>query len=293
MPTPKLHATRPLGAHMSTSGSFVNAVEESLVVGATALQLFTKSQLRWAAPPIKPADAQAFRDAVAAAGLKHVCAHDSYLINLAATSDESRQKSVASLIHEIERAEMLGCACVVLHPGSPKEDGLDVGIQRVSDGLKQVLKATAGMACRVALENTAGQGATLGVKLVELRRMIEGCDNDPRLAVCLDTCHAFAAGYDLRTAQAVAAFADEVERELGLKRIMMLHINDSKKDCGSRIDRHEHIGQGCLGEAAFRCFFAEPRFKGIPGIIETPKDDDDPELKEDRMNLTKLVECGA
>ena len=280
---------RPLGAHMSVSGTFVTAVEQSMLVGASAVQIFTKSQLRWQATPIAAESATAFRAAVSTAGLRFVCVHNSYLINLAATVDELREKSVASLIHELERAEMLGCACLVMHPGSPKQDGIDVGIQRVVAGLRTALKATAGFKVRIALENTAGQGATLGVKMPELGAMIAGVDGDPRVGVCIDTCHAFAAGYDLRTPQAVAGLVDEFAREVGLDRLIMLHLNDCKKECGSRIDRHEHIGQGCIGEAAFGYLLREPRLGGIPGIIETPKDEaKDPELTDDKRNLALL-----
>jgi deoxyribonuclease-4 len=274
---------------MSVSGALVTAVKQSQMVGATAVQIFTKSQLRWQASPIAADAATEFREAVAAAALRFVCVHNSYLINLAATADELREKSVASLIHELERAELLGCACLVMHPGSPRQDGADVGIQRVVAGLRAALKATAGFKVRIALENTAGQGATLGVKMQELGAMIAGVDGDPRVGVCIDTCHAFAAGYELRTPQAVAALVDEIAKEIGLERVIMLHLNDCKKECGSRIDRHEHIGQGCIGEAAFGYVLQEPRLAGIPGIIETPKDEaKDPELTDDKRNLALL-----
>lgn len=284
-------AKRPLGAHMSVSGGFVTAVKQSVAAGADAVQIFTKSQLRWAAPPIQPGDAAAFRAAVKAAGLRFVSAHDSYLINLAAGDDEVRAKSVASLIHEAGRAELLGCACVVLHPGSPKEDGRDVGVERVAAGLRDVLKATASCTCRIALENTAGQGNTLGRTFAEIAAMIRLAGDDPRLGVCLDTCHAFAAGYELRTPAAVAKLAEEFDRTLGLKRLLMLHLNDSKKDLSSHVDRHEHIGTGCIGEEGFRCVLNEPALKGIPGILETPKDEDDPDMTDDRRNLAKLRAC--
>ncbi len=285
---------RPLGAHMSVSGGFTTAVEQSALVEATAVQIFTKSQLRWQSSPITAGEAQAFRAAVAASPLRFVCVHDSYLINLAATDDAIREKSVTSLAHELERAELLGCACVVMHPGAPKQDPKEVGIRRIADGLRDVLRATAGMKVKIALENTAGQGSTLGVNFAEIAAMLAGADGDARLGVCLDTCHAFASGYELRTPQAVAAMLDEFEQAIGLGRLLMLHLNDSKKDCGSRIDRHEHIGKGCIGAVGFSCVLQEPRLRGIPGIIETPKDDaKDPDLKEDRENLTLLRELEA
>ena len=278
---------RPLGAHMSVSGSFTTAVAEAVTAGADALQIFTKSQLRWQAPPISDAAAREFRAACRAVGLRFLCAHDSYLINLAAGGAELWDKSVASLAHELERAAQLEVGCLVLHPGSPKDDGAAEGIRRIVKGLREVLRLTAGNPVRLALENTAGQGATLGASMTELAAMIAGCDGDPRLGVCLDTCHAFAAGHDLRTPQAVAALADAMAAGFGLERLLLLHLNDSLKDCGSRVDRHTHIGEGCIGEAGFRCLLAESRFKGIPGILETPKGDD-PTLADDRRNLATL-----
>lgn len=280
---------RLLGAHMSTAGGFITAVAQSALVDATAVQIFTKSQLRWKSTPIAVGEAKAFREAVAASPLRFVSVHDSYLINLAATADELREKSLASLTHELERGEMLGCVCLVMHPGAAKDDPREVGIQRIVEGLTQALKATAGMRIRIAIENTAGQGSTLGVKFAEIAAMIRGAGDDSRLGVCLDTCHAFAAGYELRTPQAVAAMLDEFEREIGLGRLILLHLNDSKKEFGSRLDRHEHIGKGCIGEAGFRNVLREPRLRGIPAIIETPKDEKtDPELNEDRANLELL-----
>ena len=283
---------RPLGAHMSVSGSFLTAVTATVTAGADALQIFTKSQLRWHAPPIADSTAREFRAAVQAAGLRFLSAHDSYLINLAAGSEDTWANSVASLTLELERAAQLGVFCLVLHPGSPKTDGAAVGIQRIVKGLREVLRSTAGNPVRLALENTAGQGATLGATVQELAAMIDGCDGDPRLGLCLDTCHAFAAGYDLRTPAAVAALVDAITAGPGLDRLLMLHLNDSKKECGQHLDRHEPIGEGCIGEPGFRCLLAEPRLKGIPGILETPKSDD-PAMTDDRRNLATLRRCEA
>ena len=282
------HELRPLGAHMSISGGFLTAVKQSVAAGADALQIFTKSQLRWETSPMPDAAAKEFRDAVAAAGIKFVSVHDSYLINLASGSADLWQKSVRSLIHEVERTEQLGCNCVVLHPGSPKEDGAEAGIARVAKGLREVLDATQGCKAGLALENTAWQGATLGISFTEIAKIIHGAGDDPRLGVCLDTCHAFASGYELRTPMAVKLMADEFDQEIGLKRLWMLHINDSMKPLGSRVDRHDHIGKGCIGEDGFRCVLNEPAFRGLPGILETPKEEDDPTMSADRRNLALL-----
>ncbi len=281
-------ALRPLGAHMSISGGFLTAVRQSEAAGATALQIFTKSQLRWDAPPITEAAACEFREAAAKAGIGFISVHDSYLINLASGSEDLRCKSIASLTLEVRRAEQLGCACVVLHPGSPKEDGAEAGIARVAAGLREALAATDGSAVGLALENTAGQGATLGVSFAELAKIIRAAGGGKRLGVCLDTCHAFASGYELRTPMAVRLMADEFDREIGLDRLWMLHLNDSRKDVGSRVDRHEHIGKGCIGEEGFRCVLSDPAFRGLPGILETPKDEADGTMAADRENMALL-----
>ena len=285
-------AGRPLGAHMSTSGAYTTAVEQTLAVKATAVQIFTKSQLRWQAPPLKDADASDFKAAVKEANLKFVCAHGSYLVNLASPNNETRDKSLASLAHELERAEALGCACLVIHPGSSKDEGTDTGIHKIADGLRQALKATNGCAVKIALENTAGQGATIGVSVEEIRRLMDGVDFDPRLRMCLDSCHAFAAGYDLRNQEGVKKLVDEIESLIGLDRLMMLHLNDSMKDCGSRIDRHQHIGEGFIGIDGFKNLFADKRLNAVPGIIETPKDEKT-FLVDDSRNLLALCAAGA
>lgn len=282
------HELRPLGAHMSISGGFLTAVKQSVAAGADALQIFTKSQLRWETSPISDDAAKEFRDAVAAARIKFVSVHDSYLINLASGDPELWRKSVNSLTHEVRRAEQLGCNCVVLHPGSPKDDGAEAGIARVGKGLREVLDATSDCKAGLALENTAGQGATLGISFEEIAKIIHAAGDDQRLGVCLDTCHAFASGYELRTPMAVKLMADEFESTIGLKRLWMLHLNDSKKDCGSRVDRHDHVGVGCIGEDGFRCVLNEPAFRGLPGILETPKAEDDPTMGDDCKNLAIL-----
>ena len=285
-------AGRPLGAHMSTSGSFTTAVEQARTVGANAVQIFTKSQLRWQASPLKESEASEFKAAVKEAGIKFVCAHNSYIINLASTNPETRDKSLASLIHEVERSEALGCACLVMHPGSPKDDGVECGLKRISDGLRQALKATSGCAVMIALENTAGQGATIGVSMEEIRSLMDGVDFDPRLRMCLDTCHAFAAGYDIRKKGGVDRLVGEIESLVGLDRLMMLHLNDSKKECGSNVDRHENIGEGFIGAVGFKNLFADKRLLGIPGIIETPKEDKT-YAEEDTKNLLAICAAGA
>ncbi|NOY81089.1 MAG: deoxyribonuclease IV [Kiritimatiellaeota bacterium] len=277
---------RPLGAHMSIAGGFPKAVQRARRVSATALQIFTKNQVRWRAPDLDMDDVAGFREDAVAAGIRFVCAHNSYLINPASPSGRVRKLSENALEVELRRAGALGCVCLVMHPGSPKDDPTEVGLTRVCDTLARVLERTSGSTIRIALENTAGQGRTLGAELEQLARIIERLDSHPRLGVCLDTCHAFAAGYDLRTPHAVRAFAERVRGTFGLERVLLLHLNDSKGELGGRLDRHEHIGRGKIGEAGFAALLAEPLLRGVPGILETPKDPGT--LAEDVRNLAIL-----
>ncbi|MBT7167134.1 MAG: deoxyribonuclease IV [Victivallales bacterium] len=277
-------SSRPLGAHMSIAGGCPKAIEHALSVQATALQIFTRNQKRWESKPLAQAEADAFRGA--SVELDYVCAHAGYLINLASPDESMRERSLVALLDELDRAERLGCDCLVLHPGSPKDDASTIGIGRVAKGLREALRATAGAEVRIALENTAGQGSTLGSTLQELGAILDACDRDPRLAVCIDTAHAFAAGYDLRTETGLAALLRGIEQFVGWERLRVLHLNDAKNRCGSRADRHEHIGQGQIGEDGFRRLLTAPELRHVPGIIETPKDGKS--LAEDVTNLATL-----
>lgn len=278
---------RPLGAHMSVAGGILNSIGHAAKVASDALQIFSKSQLRWQAAPIDRATADAFKAAYAGSGLRFLCIHVGYLINLASPDADTRGKSLAALGDEVRRAAALGCGVVVMHPGSPKEDGREAGMARIAAGLERVLADTADCPVAIALENTAGQGATIGDSLEELGDLASRLDQHrERIAFCFDTCHGFAAGIDLRSAQAVGRLADDIERFFGLERLVAFHLNDSKTALGSRRDRHEQIGKGHIGEAGFANLLAEPRFKGIPGIIETDKDEKT--LAEDVVNLNLL-----
>ncbi len=280
---------RALGAHMSIADGVDKAVERADRIGATALQIFTRNQVRWEAPPRSKDEIRRFQRRLAASRIRFVCAHASYLINLASSDDEIRQRSCRALVDELSRAQDLNCFCLVLHPGSPKLDGAAVGLERVVAGLREVLEKTEALKVRIALENTAGQGNVLGGYVAQLMEIIHRLDNHPRLGLCLDTCHGFAAGIDFRVVRAVESLAEEIRCGVGLERLYVLHLNDCKTECGSGIDRHQHIGQGHLGNEGFRNLLSEPLFKGIPGIIETPKKDSD-WASLDVANLTRLRE---
>lgn len=274
-----------LGAHMSIEGGVENAVQRGADLGCNVIQIFTQSASRWKGKPITDYSMKAFRKAALAEGIR-VYSHDSYLINLASGDQRLFKKSVKSLIQEIQRCSYLGIGAVVAHPGSAKGTDPRSGIASVISGLNEVFRATSGINVRVLLENTAGQGSALGSAFTELARMIEGCAFPERLGVCFDTCHAFAAGYDLRTKERCEAVMEEFDTVMGLDRLEALHLNDSKRGLAQRVDRHEHIGKGEIGLDCFRYFMTCHYFADVPKILETPKKQDDKDM--DPINLELL-----
>ncbi len=261
------------GAHCSIAGGLHRAAEIAAELDSGTVQLFTKNANQWSARPIADSEAKAFKAAVRKARLKHPTAHDSYLINLAAPGDELFEKSVAAFVDELTRAERLGLSYLVTHPGAHVGSGEDAGLRRVTEGLDEALRRTAGFKVKVLLENTAGQGTCLGHRFEHLARLIADSADPGRLAVCFDTCHAFAAGYDLSTQEGYDATFAEFARVVGLRKLKAFHVNDSARPLGSRVDRHAGIGLGRIGEAAFRRLANDPRFAKHPMILETPKED--------------------
>lgn len=275
----------PFGAHMSISGGLAKAFARGQQVGCEAMQIFTKSERQWAAKPIAPEDAAAFRAEQARTGIGPVVVHDSYLINLAAPGDELWAKSTAAFAHELERCAQLAIPYLVTHPGAHTGSGEAAGLEREAAALNRLFAEGVGGDTVVLLETTAGQGSALGNRFEHLARLFELVPYPARLGVCLDTCHVFAAGYDIRTPEAYAATFAEFDRLVGLQQIRCFHLNDSQKDLGSRVDRHAGIGQGCIGLEAFRLLVNDRRFAAVPKIIETPKGDD---MAEDVENLALL-----
>ena len=260
-----------LGAHMPTAGGPHNAITDGVEIGCRAVQIFTASPRQWRAPVIAPEVAAKFKEVVQESGITKTVAHDSYLINLAAEpGSETLAKSRAAFKAEIERAEMLGVDFLVSHPGAHLGAGEDVGIARLIESLDLLHAETAGAKVRVALETTAGQGTYLGGRFEHLARIISGVQDPERLAVCLDTCHVFAAGYDIRTPETYAATMAEFDKIIGLRWLQVIHANDSQKALGSHADRHAHIGDGEIGLEAFRLLVNDPRLAGLPVIVETP-----------------------
>ncbi len=275
------------GAHFSVAGGLNRAVDQCVTHGADAVQIFTKNASQWAGKPLHPPECGAFKAAVARAGVKVTAAHDSYLINLASPDDALHEKSVAAFADEILRADLLGLDYLVTHPGAHVGSGEDAGLARAVRGFDAALDRAPDSAVTVLIETTAGQGSCLGAKFEHLAHLLAGVRHPERFGVCLDTCHVFAAGYDLRTADGYAAVFAEFAAVVGLHKLKMFHVNDSAKPLGSRVDRHAGIGLGEIGDTAFRLLAADPRFADLPMVLETPKDDDDGNPM-DAVNLAKL-----
>jgi deoxyribonuclease-4 len=260
-----------IGAHMSIAGGVSNAVERAVVHGCEALQIFTKNGSQWRGKPLDPADVRRFRDRVAQAGIAPVVSHASYLINLATTFPVLREQSIAAFVDELERADTLGLLGVVIHPGTCTAGREEDALRLIADAIRTAFKARPRRKTMVILEHTAGQGRTLGHRFEQLATILEHLNGSPRVGVCLDTCHLVASGYDIVSDGGYARTFTAFDRLIGLDRLTVFHGNDSKKPCGSRVDRHEHIGEGCLGEEPFRRLLHDRRFAGLPILIETEK----------------------
>ncbi len=275
-----------LGAHMSISGGIDLAPLRGQEVGCQTIQLFTRSNNQWLARPLPSDEIERYRTNLRATGIAPTVAHGSYLINLASTDPDLRRRSLAAFLEELERAEALGIPYLVTHPGAHMGAGEEAGIRQVATSLRGLLKRTNGHRVRVVIETGAGQGTSLGYRFEQIAALLDQIGLPERTGVCLDTCHVFAAGYDIRTPEGYAAVMDEFDRIVGLPHLRVVHLNDSKKKLGCRVDRHEHIGKGEIGLEAFRCLVTDPRLRGVPMILETPKDDD--YVSADRGNLATL-----
>lgn len=255
---------------MPTNGGLASALTSGAEIGCTAIQLFTANPKQWQHAPLSDDDVESFLSAREATGIAFACAHDSYLINLAAPDQKIHSSSLRAFRREIERAHRLGIPWVVTHMGAHVESGEEAGLERLTRSVRQLLDETDGMSAGIALETTAGQGTGLGYTFEQLGRVLNGVGEHPRLGVCLDTCHVFAAGYDLTTEEGYLDLWQQFEMLVGLRRLRILHCNDAKKPLGSRVDRHEHIGQGRIGLEPFRWMVNDPKLSGLPFIVETP-----------------------
>ena len=260
-----------LGAHLSIAGGLPRAVDRAVATRCEALQIFTKSAGQWRARVLPPDEIVLFRRRVAETGIEPVVAHNSYLINIAAAALPLREQSLAALVEEYDRAEALGLFGLVMHPGSFTTGSEQEGLRLIAQGLRTLLRSRRRAAPLILLEHTAGQGTNLGHRFEHLATILELVDGSPRVGVCLDTCHLLSAGYDICSEQGYRGTFEAFDRIVGIDRIEVFHLNDSKKPCGSRVDRHEHIGKGCLGLEPFRRLVTDPRFARLPMLLETPK----------------------
>ncbi|MHB8604687.1 MAG: deoxyribonuclease IV [Thermoplasmatota archaeon] len=265
-----------VGAHVSTAGGAKMAPENGKRLGCEVLQIFSKNQQQWAAKPLDGENIEGYRSGVKANGFGPSLVHCSYLINMASSDDALWEKSVAGITDELNRAEQLGIPYIVFHPGSPKDKGSEWGCRRVGEGLTRALKATKGAKVMALIENNAGAGAAVGRTPEELGKMVDavGDAERPRVGVCIDTCHTFVSGFPIHTPEGYDAFFAELDRRVGLARVRAFHLNDAKFPLGSNRDRHEHIGQGLMGEVVFARLLQDSRFKDHPGYLETPFEDD-------------------
>lgn len=260
-----------LGAHMSMAGGYHNAVLAAQTAGCATVQLFTKNNNQWRGKPMTDDDARMFREAIRETGVQIPTAHNCYLINLASPDAAMWKRSIDAMVDEIRRSEMLGLTYLVAHPGSHLESSVDVGLRRVAAALDELHAQTPGAAVQILLESTAGQGTNLGHRFEHLATILDLVRDPDRIGVCFDTCHAFAAGYAMGTAADYRATMRELDKTVGIKQVKTFHLNDSKREFGSRVDRHEHIGRGQLGLAPFRFLLNDPRFRRTPMYLETPK----------------------
>ena len=278
-----------LGAHMSAAGGADLAITRAAAFGMDSCQLFTKNAHQWNANPFDPAVIERFLANKSSLGVTHFVAHDSYLINLATPADELWEKSQVALKIELERCDQLQIPYLVSHPGGHMGSGEETGVARVAEAVNRINNDLPDGTTMLLLETTAGQGTHLGRRFEEIAGIIDRVEDKSRVGVCFDTCHVFAAGYDLRDDASYNATMTEFDQVIGFEQLKVYHLNDSKKGLGSRVDRHAHIGEGELGLEPFRFLMNDPRFEGLPGVLETPKGDDETEDARNMATLKSLI----
>jgi len=260
-----------IGVHVSIAGGIERAPERARALRCESVQVFTKSNLQWAAAPVRAAQYEEFRSRCAEVGLGPNIGHACYLLNLATPDSAAFDRSIRTLVLEYRRAHRMRLSCLVLHPGAHLGTGEQQGLRRIAHGLRRVLAQARTSTVKLALETTSGAGTALGWRFEHLAQIIDRVGHTERLGVCFDLCHVFAAGYDLRTRPAYRSTMRQFDQVIGLDRICAFHFNDSKGELSSRLDRHQHIGHGNLGEAPFRFVLRDRRFRRVPAILETPK----------------------
>jgi deoxyribonuclease-4 len=279
------NSTLLLGAHMSIAGGVATAVERGQRIGCTTMQMFVKNNNQWKGKPLTDEDVSTYKKLLRESRIDPVVVHDTYLINLCAVDEEILKKSKEALKDELDRCEVLGVQYLNFHPGAHLGAGEEEGIKRIAESLNLIHQRTKGYGVRSVIEATAGQGTAIGYRFEHLRKIIDLVEERDRMAVCVDTCHVFAAGYDFSTERGYEETFREFDAVVGLDRLVAFHVNDSKRELGSRVDRHEHIGKGKIGIQGFSFLMNDSRFQNIPKILETPKG---PEMEEDVENMKVL-----
>ncbi len=280
-----------LGAHMSIAGGVAESLARGARIGCDSIQIFTKSTRQWASKPYSGEEVDAFKRNQKEYGIAIVIAHDSYLLNLGAPDGILRKKSIVNFIDELERCELLGVPFLVAHPGSHVGSGEDAGIKTIAASIDEAHASCRGFRTRIALEITAGQGSNLGRTFHQMGRIFDAVKENERLGLCFDTEHAFAAGYDIRTAEGYERTLAELDQHIGIDRIVAFHLNDSLKPFNSRVDRHQHIGHGYIGAEPFARLINDPRFAGIPMCLETEPGDEMKEIAGDLATLRDLLKA--
>lgn len=270
---------------MSISGGVDKAIDRGQEVGCETIQVFVRTPRQWKMREFNPEEVEAFKQKREEIGIDPVFAHDTYLINLGSPDEDLWKRSMAVFEDELARCDALDLPFLVVHPGSHVGTGEEAGMARIAQALSLVLGRKPGYRAQILLEITAGQGDTLGYSFKQLARLMELTKGGERLGLCFDTCHAFVAGYEIRTPEGYEATFSELDELIGLERLKAFHLNDAKGDLGSRLDRHEHIGKGQLGLKPFRMLLNDKRFRGLPMVLETPKG---PKMEEDKENLRVL-----
>lgn len=275
-----------LGAHMSIAGGIQNALRRGYELQCTTIQIFTKNASQWRERYIEDAEGEAFQALQRELEITPVISHAAYLINLASPFRELYKRSINAVVNEVKRCEALGIPYLVIHPGSHTGCGEERAIELIVDALDVINEKIRPASLTILLEISAGQGTSIGYTIEQIAQIIKGVKEGRRIGFCMDTCHAFAAGYEFRTKASYQRFIRDIDTIIGLEKLRVIHLNDSKSKCGSKIDRHEHIGKGMIGERPFGWIMRDEQLKNIPKIIETPGLGKDP--AHDRINLDLL-----
>jgi len=275
-----------IGGHMSIGGGFAEAPERARNIGLDAMQVFTKNQRQWIAKPLNMEDVNFYLENMKRFDIKITVAHASYLVNLAAPEQDKFEKSIESMVHELQRCESLKIPYLIFHPGAHMGEGEKNGLKRIVDGINKIIEKSEGIKAKITIETTAGQGTNLGYRFEQIGFILDNVSDKSKVRVCMDTCHIFAAGYELRSKDGYEKTMDEFSRNIGFENLVAVHLNDSEKALGSRVDRHAQIGRGYIGREGFKNLLKDKRFSNMPLILETPGGE---ALYPEDLNMIKSI----